>query len=308
MEIQPNTLSKIKLFWALSRTPHGIVDLAAPALAALLCIGEFPPLRVMILGCITAFAGYTAVYALNDLVDYRTDREKAAAGGYGDEGGYIDSVWVRHPLAKGVLGFYEGLVWAVAWAVVAMVGAFLLNPVCLYIFLGGCGLEAVYCLLWKISPFRAVINGIVKTCGAAAAIYAVNPSPSLVFLLVTILWIFFWEIGGQNIPNDWTDLEEDRKFKAQTIPVRFGLPAASLILTLSLVISFLLNQVLFVVSNVDFAPYHYLAAAIVSAWLLLIPAVSLYNTGSREKAMALFNRASYYPLAMLILVLSRILC
>mgnify|MGYP000096088635 CR=1 FL=1 len=37
-----------------------------------------------------------------------------------------------------------------------------------------------------------------------AAVVAVDPSPSLVFLLFLFLTIFFWEIGGQNAPNDWT--------------------------------------------------------------------------------------------------------
>jgi hypothetical protein len=43
-----------------------------------------------LLGLITVFAGYTAVYALNDLVDYRTDREKVRAGEYGDGEDFLD--------------------------------------------------------------------------------------------------------------------------------------------------------------------------------------------------------------------------
>ena len=69
-------LSRLKLFLALSRTPHGLLDLAAPALAALLWLGHFPPLGVIALGLLTVFAGYTAVYALNDVVDCRVDQEK----------------------------------------------------------------------------------------------------------------------------------------------------------------------------------------------------------------------------------------
>ena len=58
-----------KLFLGLSRTPHGILDMATPPMAALLWLGHFPPFLVVIVGLITAFAGYTAVYALNDLID-----------------------------------------------------------------------------------------------------------------------------------------------------------------------------------------------------------------------------------------------
>jgi 4-hydroxybenzoate polyprenyltransferase len=64
-------LSRIKLFWALSRTPHGLLDMSTPALGALLWLGAFPPLDIIILGIFTVIAGYTAVYAWNDVIDYR---------------------------------------------------------------------------------------------------------------------------------------------------------------------------------------------------------------------------------------------
>jgi hypothetical protein len=73
--------SRVKLFLALSRTPHGLLDLATPALAALLCYGGLPPFGVIILGLLTGFAGYTAVYALNDLVDYRVDQRSSRRPG-----------------------------------------------------------------------------------------------------------------------------------------------------------------------------------------------------------------------------------
>jgi 4-hydroxybenzoate polyprenyltransferase len=61
--------ARLKLFLALSRTPHGLLDLATPLLAALLWLGHLPPGDVTALGILGAFAGYTAVYALNDIVD-----------------------------------------------------------------------------------------------------------------------------------------------------------------------------------------------------------------------------------------------
>ena len=67
---------RLKLFFALSRTPHGLVDMATPGLAALLGLGAFPPPLTIALGFMTVFAGYTAVYALNDVVDFRADKEK----------------------------------------------------------------------------------------------------------------------------------------------------------------------------------------------------------------------------------------
>ena len=214
-------LSRLKLFLALSRTPHGLLDLAAPALAALLWLGRFPPLGVTALGLLTVFAGYTAVYALNDVVDYRVDREKLRLEGP-QEGHYLDAVFVRHPLAAGRVSFPEGLGWTGAWALVALLGAYALNPVCALIFLGGCLLETAYCLLLKVSHLRLLVAGVVKSLGAVAAVFAVDPRPSPIFLAVLFLWLFFWEMGGQNIPADWHDVEQDRSLDSQDHPGGLG--------------------------------------------------------------------------------------
>ncbi len=116
--------SRVKLFLALSRTPHGLLDLATPALAALLCYGGLPPFGVIALGLLTGFAGYTAVYALNDVVDYRVDQEKLKAAGPGRKAGYLDAIFMRHPLAQGQVSFGEGVLWVAAWAAVALAGAY----------------------------------------------------------------------------------------------------------------------------------------------------------------------------------------
>jgi 4-hydroxybenzoate polyprenyltransferase len=297
---------RLKLYLALSRTPHGIIDMAAPALAALLCLGQFPPIQMTLVGIITVFAGYTAVYALNDLVDLRTDRQKVDIGGYSDGENYLDGVMMRHPMAKGALSFKAGLAWAVGWAVLALAGAYWLNPVCLYIFLAGCLLEGLYCKLWRVTPLRALINGAVKTLGSVAAVFAVDPSPSPFFLLALFTWMFAWEIGGQNIPNDWTDIEEDRYFKAQTIPVRLGLQKATLVIVACLTAALFLNIVLLWVSPLTFGILPMIVVVAVNVLLLLHPAQLLAERQQRELAMALFNKASYYPLAMLGIVLVRL--
>ena len=240
--------SRLKLFLALSRTPHGLLDIAAPALCALLWLGVPPSGEVVLLGLLTAFSGYTAVYALNDVVDYRVDRKKVQQDGGGRQTGDLDAVFVRHPLAQGRLKYGESLFWMGAWGSLAMLGSYLLNPVCMMIFLLACLLEIIYCLLLRVTYLRGVISGIVKNSGGIAAVLAVDPNPDPVFLAVLFLWFFFWEIGGQNIPNDWIDLEEDRRMEAQTLPVRFGRQRSIQILYGALVISLTLSVAMFWVS------------------------------------------------------------
>lgn len=303
----PHTLrgfQRIKLFFALSRTPHGLLDIATPALAALLWYGGFPPLSVSLLGLVTAFAGYTAVYALNDVIDFRTDREKIHAEGFSDEADYLDDVLPRHPMARGLLSFKEGLAWVVLWSLTALIGAYLLNPVCLVIFLIGCLLEALYCLLHKVTHLRILVSGVVKTAGGMAAVFAVDPTPSPLFLAVFFLWIFAWEVGGQNIPADWADIDQDRTQRAKTIPVRLGTARASVLMLGSLVLAVLLNVLALFFSRGGFSAPAFALALAMGVWFLLIPAGRLYETRARENALLLFTKASFYPAAIFLLVVA----
>ncbi len=299
--------ARLKLFWALSRTPHGLIDMTTPAVAALLWLGRFPSPGIVVLGLITTFAGYTAVYALNDVVDYRSDRQKYQEGGFCDTGSDLDSVLVRHPLACGHLSLRAGVLWVLAWAAVAVCGAYLLNPVCVWIFLAGCLLEAVYCLMLRVSYIRVFITGAVKTSGAMAAVFAVDPNPSAVYLIFLFLCLFFWEIGGQNLPNDWIDMEEDRRLKAQTIPVTFGLKRTARFIMGSIGLTVVISLLLFGLSQTRFEPFYYVTVLCVTGVLLVWPAYRLYTRHDRALAMQLFNRASYFPPALLVVVLVKLI-
>lgn len=300
-------IQRLKLFFALSRTPHGLIDMTTPLLGALMWLGTLPPFATVLVGLMTAFAGYTAVYALNDLVDYRHDRRKAQAGAFADTGGDLDAVLVRHPLAQGYLHYFEALAWTAGWATVSLLGAWWLNPVCLFIFLGGCLLEILYCLLWNVSPYRSMVNGVVKTAGPMAAVFAVDPTPSPWFMLALFMMVFTWEVGGQNIPNDWSDLEDDRSWKAKTIPVVWGAGAAKTICLGALFAAIIFSRMALGLSSGHFGDALVIAAVVAGGYLLIVPAVGLFMAETPQYAMRLFNRASYYPLALLVLVLVSIL-
>jgi len=295
-------LERLKRFLALSRTPHGLLDMATPAFAVLLYLGGFPPVRVVIIGLVTAFAGYTAVYALNDIIDFRTDMTKGGESALTAES-YLDSLMVRHPMAQGLLTYQEGILWAAGWSLVALVGAYLLNPMCVVIFLLGAALETVYCLLWHVSPWRSVVSGFVKNSGPVAALLAVDPHPSPLYMIILFLGLFFWEIGGQNIPADWSDIELDRQFRAKTIPVQLGAERAAFLALAALSISILLIAFLFMLKFPVWKWIAFLSALAAGIYLLLIPVIKLLQTRDREQAMALFNRASYFPLTLLCLTL-----
>jgi 4-hydroxybenzoate polyprenyltransferase len=281
--------------------------MCTPAFGALLWLGYLPPFSIIVVGLITTFAGYTAVYALNDVIDFRADQKKAAMGGYTADENYLDGVLVRHPMAHGLLSFREGLIWACGWAVVALAGAFILNPFCVAIFVGGCLLETFYCLLWRISPYRTIVSGGVKSTGAIAAVFAVDPHPDIGYLLILFLLLFSWEIGGQNIPADWTDIEEDRRLEAKTIPVYFGTQTSKRIVWVALWAAVGLSVAIAFFSKMAFVWLFAVAALAAGGLLLLLPGQKLYRSSRRGDAMALFNKASYYPPALLSAVLVNML-
>jgi 4-hydroxybenzoate polyprenyltransferase len=63
------------------------------------------------------------VYALNDVVEYRVDQERLKAAGPGMKAGYLDAIFMRHPLAQGQVSFGEGVRWTASWAAVALVAS-----------------------------------------------------------------------------------------------------------------------------------------------------------------------------------------
>lgn len=289
-------------FFALSRTTHGILDIATPGFVVLLWLGTFPRWQIILLSLFTAFAAYTAVYALNDLVGIMVDKEKFAGGinaGYSVEASHL-----RYPLAQNVISYRDGLFWFAGWFVLALIGSYLLNPAIVVILIAAAILEIVYCLLLKVTCLRTFVSGLVKSSGPIAALYVVDPDPRLSLLLLVLAWVFFWEIGGQNIPADWNDTVEDKRVNAKTIPLQLGSQKAGTIILLSLGLTISISLLLPLVSPLSLGWTYLLASAVVGFLLLLKPGFRLYQYQEGRLAAELFNNASYYPLAQLAIIVA----
>jgi 4-hydroxybenzoate polyprenyltransferase len=191
------------------------------------------------------------------------------------------------------------VIWASLWGIAAIIGAFILNPVCIVIFLAACILEALYCLGWQTSCLKVFVSGAVKTAGPVAAIYAVDPHPSPYFVILVFFWLFFWEVGGQNIPNDWADIDEDREMEASTFPVRFGETLSAGIVLVCLYLTLCLGVLAIMYSRIPQSFVCTVLSVAVALYFLVMPALELKMTQDKTAALALFNRASYYPAAML---------
>ncbi|MCK6540787.1 MAG: UbiA family prenyltransferase, partial [Anaerolineales bacterium] len=178
----------MKRFFALSRTTHGVLDLATPGFVALLWLGEFPPVTTILLSILTAFSAYTAIYALNDLVGIVVDKEKFAGG---INAGYsVEASDLRYPLAQNILPYRSGFLWFAVWFVLALIGSYFLNPAIVIILIAAAVLEVIYCLLLKVTYLRTFVSGLVKSSGPIAAVFVVDPNPAPQYLLLVLAWVF----------------------------------------------------------------------------------------------------------------------
>ena len=291
----------MKRFFALSRTAHGVLDIALPGFVALLWLGAFPPILTIAVSLFTAFAAYTAIYALNDLVGVLVDKEKFAEG---INAGYsVEASDLRYPLARDILPYRSGFLWFTVWFILALAGSYLLNPFIVVILVSAAILEVIYVLLLKVTYLRTLVSGLVKSSGPIAAIYVVDPNPDLARLLLVLAWVFVWEIGGQNVPADWNDTVEDKRVHAKTIPLQLGTQTAGVIVLLTLSLTVTISLFLPWVSPLDLGWTFLLASAAAGIVLLLKPGYELYKQQKEGRLAArLFDSASYYPMAQLAII------
>jgi len=296
----------MRRFLALSRSTHGALDLAMTGFAALLWLGHFPPWQVLLVALATAAAGYTALYALNDLIGVKVDREKFVAAGL-NAGYSVEASELRYPIAQGKLSLSGGVAWFTLWYLVALAGTWILNPLLVIVVLAAPVLETVYCLLLKVTYWRALVSGLVKSLGPIAAVLVVVPRPDLSWLGLMIAWLVTWEIGGQNIPADWNDVEEDRRIGAKTIPVVFGPRIAGGVVVVMLFVTVALSLLLPVMSPLRLGLPYQLATFAAGLFLLLLPGVRLLVSNEQRRAARLFDRASLYPIVQLAIITAFVL-
>jgi 4-hydroxybenzoate polyprenyltransferase len=99
------------------------------------------------------------------------------------------------------------------------------------------------------------------------------------------------------------DLEEDRQLRAQTLPVRFGLGGSVGIIYFSLAGAWVMSLVMFWVFPGKLGLLYLAGAFLSGLYFLILPAHRLFRTRVPEEAANLFNRASYYPLAMVLVTI-----
>ena len=294
------TLSRegVRKFFGLSRMTHSVLDIAHPAMGALLAFGGFPGASTVVIGLLAAFAGFTAVFALNDVMDCRVDCEKMSTLAGKKECFDIDSVGYRHPIAQGALTFNAALGWVMIWGLLSLSLAFILKPLCAALMVTALLLEIGYCRLLRVTHWKAILSGSMVAVGGLAGVYAVAGAPSSGFVALFFAWAFAWEVGCRNIPNDWSDLEEDTLMKIRTFPVRYGRRASTWVSFALLCVTVASSLIFPLVVPMRHPLIYVCGALLAGAMLLIVPAVLWVRDQKMTSALFLFNRACFYPLAV----------
>ena len=290
---------RIRVYFGFSRMSHSVLDIGHPGFGALLVLGAFPPFPTLILGVLAAFAGFTAVFALNDLIDFRVDTERIEKYQREFTDFDIDVLGLRHPIAQKALSFTQGLIWVLFWGMLSLGIAFRLNPVCCLILISAIGLEITYCALLRVTHWKTLLSGGMVGIGALAGVFAVVREPPWAFVLLLFVWSFAWEVGARNIPNDWTDLEEDIHLGIRTLPVRYGKSVSARISFLLLCVTVLVSLFLPIPVSCSNVALYEAGALAAGGFLLVGPGWRWMREKSVGAAMGLFNRACFYPAAML---------
>lgn len=292
--------SLFQSLFGFSRGLQATLSISQPALAAIIALQGLPGPREIILGLIAATAGYFAVFAVNDLMDVKVDRRRFDHL-RSFEGFDVDSAAVRHPLAQGFLTYGQGVAWIAFLSIVALVAALLLSPMAALLFVVAALLEIVYCSLLKVTAWKFLPTGLMVAVGAVAGWFAVTDRIDWLPLAVFFIWMFAWEIGGRNIVNDWSDVEEDQQLGIKTVPVVFGFETAGRLIFGFLLVTFFAGVLLGFVANLGII---FIIGAIIEGWYALLgPGIRLLREPTPPRALALFNRASFYPMVMLPILL-----
>jgi 4-hydroxybenzoate polyprenyltransferase len=270
-----------------SRGQQALLTIAQPALGAVLALAALPSPREIAIGLPAAGAASFALYALNDLLDRNIDARALAAGDCTGPAHDVDTAFVRHPLARGLLSLRISVAWVAGLTAAAVVGTALLDPLALLFFAAAVAAQVAYCALRSVTYWKTVLSGVMVGFGGIAGWVAV--APLRWSALSVFAFLACWEIGGRNIVHDLSDLDCDASLGIRTVATVCGevaaARAAAVVAAACLVATALLPMPLVSV----------VLALAFGAWSLARPAVTLLRRPAPAQAASYFNHGSLYP-------------
>jgi 4-hydroxybenzoate polyprenyltransferase len=278
-------MKRAVLFFDLARGKSALFSVSEPVLGAMLAIGTFPSLRVCLLGILAALAGYLCVYSLNDLLDLRADREEIRVSApdpltWKPEVAHMDTV------AAGALPLWAAVTWVAMLGLIGLVAAYLLRPLCAYLFIGCAVLEIIYCSLRRRTWLKVIPAATMVAVGGLAGWFAVGEVTwgALAFFFL----LYGWETV-RNLTNDLADVVHDRVVGITTLASTHGprVAARAIVGVAIAMVAISLAQ-----------PVSWVVRGLVAAMALLtmtLPSLALHRDPSEPAAQRYFNRLTFFP-------------
>jgi 4-hydroxybenzoate polyprenyltransferase len=240
---------------------------------------------------LAALCGYFCVYSLNDLLDLKADREEIRVSAldplaWKPEVLHMDVMTMRHPVAAGALPLWAAVTFVSLFGAAGLVGAYMLRPLCAYLFVGCAALEIVYCSLRRRTWLKVIPAASMVAIGGLAGWFAVGEATwgALAFFFL----LFGWETG-RNLTNDLADVVHDRLVGITTLATTHGPRVASRVI---------LGNSVFMVAISLAQPVSWLVRGLLAAVALLtmtLPAVPLFLNPDEPSAQRYFNRVTFFP-------------
>lgn len=294
----------VRALLGMSRAIVAVFVVAHAGLAAIFATGQLPPLRIIIIGIFACLFGTGALIGLNDLLDVDLDRRRMTAEDGETAELDLGSLFIHHPVAKGVISMTVGVVWVVVLSILSLGLIYLLKPSLWPIFALVAISVAAYSIVGRYTYWKFLAVATAVTLGALSGWLVVDEPNTTTFVLFGV-WTFLWEIGGRNVPNDFNDVEEDAKLGVKTIPVILGQPFAGKLVFFALLASMAASIPLMFLSEVSW--FFIIGALLIGAVLLLIPGWRLMMDPRPEVSRKLYNKSAVYPLVLLVLLMANLL-
>lgn len=279
------------LFLDLARGKSALFSVSEPVLGAMLATGTIPAVRVCLLGLLAALAGYFCVYSLNDLLDLRADREEIKVSSpdplaWKPEVAHMDIMTLRHPVAAGALPLWAAVAFVATLGAIGLAAAYLLRPLCAWLFIGCAALEIIYCSLRRRTWLKVIPAATMVAIGGLAGWFAVGHATwgAVAFFFL----LYGWETG-RNLTNDLADVVHDRLVGITTLASTHGPDVASKVILadgMAMVAIALAQPISWIVRG--------LLAAVALA-TMTIPSYVLSRDPDEPSAQRYFNRLTFFP-------------
>jgi 4-hydroxybenzoate polyprenyltransferase len=284
-------MRRLVLFLDLARGRSALLSISEPVLGAMLAAGTIPSLRVSLLGLLAALAGYLCVYSLNDLMDLRSDREEIRVSSpdplaWKPEVLHMDVWSMRHPVAAGALPLWAAVAFVATLGATGFAAAYLLRPLCAWLFIGCAALEVLYCSLRRRTWLKFIPAAAMCALGGLAGWFAVGEATwgAVAFFLL----LFGWE-AGRNMTNDLADVVHDRMVGITTLASTHGPQVAGNVIAadgLAMVLIALAQPVPWLVR---------VLLAAVAVVTMAVPSLILRRNPDEPAAQRYFNRVTFFP-------------